>query len=189
MSNLAYKYEDDVKYEILDGQRVAMSPSPGYRHNEVYRNILTIFGVYLKGKPCKVYGDNFDVILDDMNTVKPDILIVCDKNKITMKNIIGAPDLAVEILSYSTTKRDKGFKFKLYEKHGVKEYWIVDSVNHSIEVYLLTDGKYNLDNIYTLHGESEIEEMTDEEKAMIEYEFKTSLFDDLIIKLEDIFDF
>ena len=78
-------------------------------------------------------------------------------------------------------------KKDLYEKCGVKEYWIVDPENRSIEVYLLQDGKYKLDNIYSIFPDYVIKKMTEHEKANIQIGFKCSLYDDLTISLDDIF--
>lgn len=74
---------------------------------------------------------------DIKDWVRPDLIVVCDENKIGNKNITGAPDLVVEVLSPSTAKNDRLIKFNSYEKAGVKEYWIVDPYNQTIEVYLL----------------------------------------------------
>ena len=70
----------------------------------------------------------------------------------------------------------------------MKEYWLVDTNNQSIEQYILTDGYFVLQEIYSLKGDYDIEDMTEEEKAAIVKEFKCSLYDDLIIKLEDVFE-
>ena len=175
----AYKYKDDVRYEILDGNIVYMAPSPTPNHNSVVGNMYRIFANYLKGKKCSVFGENVDVYFDENNReLKPDLKIVCDPEKINIKGINGAPDLIVEVLSPSTAKYDRGYKRKLYAKYGVKEYWIVSSQERTIEVYILTDGELELDNLYQIYPDYELERMTDEEKEGIITEFKTSIFDD-----------
>ena len=80
---------------------------------------------------------------DEIDTiVQPDISVICDPSKIIKKGCLGAPDLIIEILSPSTSKKDLNEKFQLYEKHGVKEYWIVDPGNRYIQIFhLLTEGK------------------------------------------------
>lgn len=118
----------------------------------------------------------------------PDAMIVCNKDIIKGRGIFGAPDLIVEVLSPSTAKKDKGVKKTLYEKHGVKEYWIVDILGRSIDVYLLKNGKFELDNVYTLYPEKEWEEMNEEEKSEALLTLKVSLYDDLSIDIRDIFD-
>ena len=115
------------------------------------------------------------------------MMVVCDREKIKKDGVYGAPDLVVEVLSPSTAKNDKWLKKNAYEANGVPEYWIVDPVGRSIEVYLLMDGHYVLSNIYFFHTPVELAEMTDAERSTLEVEFKCHLYDDLIIRLEDIF--
>ena len=97
------------------------------------------------------------------------------------------PDLVVEILSPGTAKRDRAHKKDVYEQCGVPEYWIVEPTSKSIETYLLQDGRYTLDNIYFYHSAEDMQYLTDEEKAALVTEFKCHLYDDLIIRLDDIF--
>ena len=80
----------------------------------------------------------FDVVLSDTDVVQPDLLFVSNEraNIITDENIQGAPDLVVEILSPSTAERDQTFKRSLYAKHGVKEYWLVDTDAKTVTVLL-----------------------------------------------------
>lgn len=191
MANLAYNYDEDIWEELLDGKVVAMSPRPSIRHYKVSSNIADIFKRFLKGKTCTAFGDGVDVYLTKKDRVIPDAMIVCNKDIIKDKGIVGSPDLLVEVLSPSTSKLDKSYKKDLYERCGVKEYWIVDIKGRSIEVYLLVNNKYELDNIYFDHTEEEIEDLKDirEEKEMkFIYEFKTSLFDDLIIDVKEVFE-
>ena len=103
------------------------------------------------------------------------------------KGIYGSPDLIVEILSPSTAKNDKGYKKQLYEKSGIKRILDRYPKEHQIEVYLLKDGKYELDNVYTGYAAHELEDMTEKEKSDICMEFKCSLYDDLIISVEKVF--
>lgn len=180
-------YKEEPRYEIINGQTVMMSPSPALNHTRVSRNIDRLFGRYLEGKRCEAFPDGVDVHLDDKNTVIPDAMIICNKDIIKKDGIYGAPDLVVEVLSPSTGKKDKGYKKSLYERHGVKEYWIVDPISKSIEVYLLKDSKYDLDNVYTIYPDWQWEKMTDEEKAEAALVLKVSLYDDFAISLYDIF--
>lgn len=104
----------------------------------------------LEGSGCEAFAAPFDVYLpEDTNQVfdtidtivQPDISVICDSKKIIEKGCLGAPDLIVEILSPSTGKKDLNEKFRLYEKRGVKEYWVVDPGNKYVEVFhLLTQG-------------------------------------------------
>ena len=185
MENLAYQ---NKYYEVLDGKIFYMSPRPAIDHNRVINNISTIFSVFLKGKKCVPFCDGVDVFLTEKDTVIPDFMVVCNRDIIKVDGIYGVPNLIVEVLSPSTAKNDRGYKKDLYERVGVSEYWIVDTSNHSVEIYLLQDGKYILSNMYGLYPDYVIAKMTEEEKAEMKTEFTTSLYgNDLIIKLEDVF--
>jgi Uma2 family endonuclease len=96
--------------------------------------------------------------------------------------------LIVEVISPGSEKRDKGYKRKLYERHGVKEFWLVEPHVRAIEVYILTDGVYELDNVYRIPLDYEWDMMSDEEKAEVAMSFKTSIFDDLVISVEEVFE-
>ena len=185
MSNLAYI--DPPITEVLDGKVVAMSPAY-VRHNNVAFNIASIFRRYLKGKACRVLPDGNKVYLSKRDIVVPDVMIVCNKDIIKDNGVHGAPDLVVEVLSISTSKRDRGYKKNLYEKHGVKEYWLVDIKNREVEVHLLKNGRFELDNVYSIYPDWMLEKMTDEERAEVPMEFTISLFDDIIISIEEVFE-
>ncbi|GHU55525.1 hypothetical protein AGMMS49975_17440 [Clostridia bacterium] len=188
MGNLAEEYFDERPYEILDGEIFYMA-CPTIAHNRVKGNIYNIFKNFLKGKRCEVFPDPTSIFFSKKDVVIPDVMVVCDNNIIKRNGIHGAPDLVVEVLSPSTGKNDKSYKKFLYEKHGVKEYWIVNANDPSVEVYLLRDGVYELDNIYYLYPDYTLENMTDEEKAKIETEFTTSLYgDELKIQIADVFE-
>ena len=183
--NLAY--QDEQREEVINGTVIAMSPSPTWNHVAVAGNIYGIFRSYLKGKKCTPIQDGFDLYLTEKDVFIPDMMVVCNRSKIKRTGVYGAPDLVVEILSPSTAKNDRGYKKDVYEACGVPEYWIVDASQRSIEVYLLQGKRYILDNIYTLYPAEELEEMTDEEKAAMVTKFTCHLYDDLTIRLDDIF--
>ena len=193
MTNLAVEYNkghrDIYKKERVAGVIISMSPSPGIYHATVSKNITVILDRYLKGKPCRVFPDNVDVFLTEKDTFVPDITVVCNPDIIKPKGIYGAPDLVVEILSRSTGKRDRTIKKDVYGKCGVKEYWIVDVHLATIEIYLLDGDKLELDSAYEFIPQAWVEEglVTAEDKAQAITTFKTSLFDDLIIDLEEVF--
>lgn len=145
-------WPDEERWELIEGQAWSMSPAPLRGHQGIQAKLITELSVFLKGKPCKAYDAPFDVLLpragesdDEVDTVvQPDIVVYCDKSKLTDKGARGAPDLVSEILSPSTSKKDLNEKFKLYERSGVREYWVVDPGNRSIEVWRLgTDGRYD----------------------------------------------
>ena len=185
MNDLAYQF--DNPYEILDGKMYMMA-SPSLNHTRIVMNIAQIFSAYLRGKPCSVFIDSVDVNFNENNMAIPDLTIVCDKTKLKPDGIYGAPDLIVEVLSPSTAKNDKGYKKDLYEEHGVKEYWIIDPDAKSIDVYLLRDGTYELDDAYIYRSAEEREYMTKKDRNSLIYEFQTRINNDnLAIKLEEVF--
>ena len=188
-TNLAYQdyFEEEEREELIGGKIMLMSPRPAFNHNRVASRIFWIFENYLNKKRCIAIADGTDLYLTEEDRFIPDMMVVCDRDKIRRKGVYGAPDLVVEVLSPGTARNDKGYKKNKYESSGVAEYWIVDPWRRSIEVYLLQDGRYALDNIYTLCPAEELAEMTDEEKAVFVTEFTCHLYDDLIIRLEDIF--
>ena len=188
---LAYEPVVDERqdYEIIGGREYMMS-RPSLKHANVTYNITSIFKRYLKGKTCRAFNE-VDVFLSEKDDhVIPDVVIVCNPEIITEKRIEGTPDLVVEILSKSTEKKDRIDKLLTYEKYGVKEYWLVDPIRKSVTVYLLRDGKFDLDNIYYFYTEKEWADMDEKERAEAEAQkmIKVSLYDDFIIDVADVFE-
>lgn len=179
---------DDIWYELLDGRPVAMSPRPVVNHNIAVTNVTSIFQRFLRGKPCTVFTDGVDVFLTPKDRVIPDVTVVCDKSTVKPDGVHGAPDLAVEVLSPSTAKRDRGYKKNLYERCGIREYWIIDTDSRLIEVYLLTDGRYELDEVYAQYSEYLLNKMTEEEINEIKKHFSPSIFPKLTIAVADVFE-
>ncbi|MCI9444610.1 MAG: Uma2 family endonuclease [Oscillospiraceae bacterium] len=184
-NNLAY--QEESWDELIDGKVVAMSPRPSVNHHQVSLNIANIFSRYLNGKTCRPFGDGVDLYLTEKDRFIPDGMVVCDPCKIKRNGIYGAPDLVIEVLSPSTARYDRGHKKDAYEAAGVREYWIVEPDSRMIEVYLLTDGKFALDNVYSVYPDYLLEKMTEAEKAAVPTAFHCSLYDDLLILLEDVF--
>ncbi|MEZ3461405.1 MAG: Uma2 family endonuclease [Lachnospiraceae bacterium] len=180
--NLAY--QEEPREELLGG-RIYMMSSPTVNHSQIASNIYYAFRSYLKGKTCRPFNDGVDVYLTENDRVIPDAMIVCNKNIIRLDGIHGAPDLVVEVLSPGTAKNDRGYKKNLYETAGVKEYWIVDPISHSIEVYILANGKFVLDEVYALYPAGA--GVTDEEREETKKEIQVSLYNDFCISLEEIF--
>ncbi len=183
---------NEIRTELIDGRLYMMSPSPSFNHHHIAYNIATIFSQYLWSKKCCVpFSDGMDLYLSDENHFIPDFMIVCDRNKIKTTGIhagvYGAPDLVVEVLSPSSAKNDLGKKKDAYEKAGVKEYWIVSPGERRIDVYLLSERRFELDNVYQLYSSWMLDDMPESQKAEIETEFKCSLFDDLVIRVADVF--
>ena len=193
-TNLAYQEEYGVSLEIgprlelIDGKIVAMSPRPTIDHTRVSGSIYNIFYNYLKNRPCEPFPDGVDLYLTKKDRFIPDMMVVCDPQKIHRDGVHGAPDLVVEVLSPGTAKRDMTYKKALYEQCGVREYWIVHPTERMIEQYILgEEGRFVLANVYTQYPDYLLEKMTDEEREQIVTEFHCSLFDDLTISIEDIF--
>jgi len=128
------------------------------------------------------------VYLTDNDIFIPDAMIVCDKNLIKQNGIHGAPDLVAEVLSPSTAKNDKGYKKQIYEQCGVKEYWLVDTANHSVEVYSLQDKKLEFDNVYAIYPDYVVTYMTETERNGLKYKFTPAFFPEMIIDLEKVFE-
>ena len=121
-----------------------------------------------------------------MNTFQ--IMIVCDPDKVRDDGVYGAPDLVVEVISPGTAKYDRGRKKDMYEKYGVREYWIVNPADRVIEQYLLTEGRFILHEVYHKYTQRDLDRMKPDERAAVIESFKCSLFDDLIIQVDDVFD-
>jgi len=140
----------DIRYELIDGVIYFMSPGASQAHQTTSRELFLQLAIYLKGKPCEVFHPPFDVCLnakgdEDSSTVQPDIIVVCDKSKLDGKRCNGAPDLIIEILSPSNKKYDLFIKFRAYLKAGVREYWVVDPDEKTVQTYILKGGKYMAD--------------------------------------------
>lgn len=183
--NLAY--QEPFREELINGEIVMMSPA-ATNHNFISGNIYHIFRTYLKGKMCVPFGDGEVVFLTPENTFIPDGMIVCDRSKIKSDGVHGAPDLVIEVLSPSTAKNDRRSKMKVYAETGVREYWIIDPVSKMLEQYLQEDGKLVLSEAYAVYPDYILKHMSEEKKAAVVTEFRCSLFDDLTIRLEDIFE-
>jgi len=150
-------WPDDERWEIIDGEAFNMTPAPTPLHQEISGNLFGLFWNHLRDKPCKVFMAPFDVCLPDEDeasedirtVVQPDILIVCDETKIDPRGLRGAPDIVIEILSPTSASRDHILKRRIYERHGVKEYWLIDPVNRIVSVYhATTDGSFGNHEVY-----------------------------------------
>lgn len=176
---LLWKFEERV--ELIKGKIFKMSPAPSRRHQEVSMNITLRMGSVFKGHKCKLYAAPFDVRLPKSlspserageriyNVVQPDLCVVCDMSKLDDKGCIGAPDLIVEILSPSNSKKELKNKFDLYEESGVKEYWIVYPNEENLYINVLENGKYKVS------------------RPIIDGYVTSTLFPDLKIHTSDIF--
>jgi len=172
---------DDVRRELIEGF-VMLMPAPRDIHVEVSHKIswyLEAFIMKNNGR-CKVRPAPFDVRFPKngetannkiYTVVQPDISVICDLSKLDEDGCLGAPDMVVEVLSPSTAKKDWNEKFFLYEKHGVKEYWLVHPKDKAVTVFLLQDnGKYDAGTLYERKGSIPVH-----------------IFDDYLIDLDAIF--
>ena len=139
-------WQDDKRWELIDGVPHMMAPAPSSNHQEISANLMAILVNYLRGKSCKAFAAPYDVRLnanaDDDTVVQPDISVICDKTKIDEKGCKGVPDMLVEILSPSTIKHDQITKFNKYREAGVREYWIIDPDIQCIFVHIWKNGNY-----------------------------------------------
>ena len=133
-----YLIPKERRVELIDGVIYDMA-SPTAIHQILSTELCNIVRSYIsqqKGR-CIVMAAPMDVQLDcdDKTMVQPDVMVICDRDKITRKCIYGAPDLAVEILSDSTKKKDMYVKLGKYMEAGVREYWLVDPKGKKVIVY------------------------------------------------------
>lgn len=187
---LAEKEYKGKDFEIINGQVYMMSPAR-FDHAAIAGNIFFLFKKYLWGKKCVPIPDGVKVEVKNKagnkNSVVPDFMVVCDRDKIKNNKIVGAPDLVVEVISTSTRKKDRTVKKDAYEEMGVKEYWLVEIGAKNIDRYLLIDGKFELENSYAILDQYDIDERDEEGTEMPPSTIKVSLYDDLYIDLEDVF--
>ncbi|MBF0572397.1 MAG: Uma2 family endonuclease [Desulfamplus sp.] len=159
-------WSEDERFEIIEGVIYDMSPAPSIKHQDISFRLAGIFYQCLKKSRCRAFTAPFDVMLieekkrlhllenktaedkdileykDIQTVVQPDLVVVCDDKKLKERGCFGSPDIAVEILSKSTAYKDETEKLKIYEKHGVKEYWIINPDAEYIMVYRLDGIKY-----------------------------------------------
>ncbi|MDZ5471981.1 Uma2 family endonuclease [Bacillus sp. 31A1R] len=144
----SYEFKEE-RFELIEGVRYDMQAAPTIRHQQLV--------MYL----CKKFEDTcapdglvltspIDVMFDKENECQPDIIYITNENLhiVTEKKIMGAPDIIIEILSPSTSNNDKIRKKAVYERFGVKEYWIADPTHLYVDQFVLTDNKYLLAHTY-----------------------------------------
>lgn len=150
-------WNGDERFEIINSEAFMLA-TPSRIHQEICFEVGRQLGNYLEGKQCKVYPAPFAVRLfeqdgdspEDVDTmVEPDISVVCDRSKLDKHGCKGAPDMIVEVLSPSTQRHDQLVKLNLYQRAGVREYWIVDPENKTVRVLLQTgDGTLRTHEVY-----------------------------------------
>ncbi len=141
--------EEELKefiFELIDGEILPRN-YPTASHQRVLKRLVVQFDAIVTEKKLgEILFAPFGVVLDNFNDVQPDLIFVSTAKQAIIREdgIFGVPDLLVEIISPSSIKTDRGKKFKLYERMGVAEYWIVDINNRSIEVYQRQESGYEL---------------------------------------------
>jgi len=161
---------DGIRKEIIEGE-LFMSPAPSIKHQSILRNLFRIIDKFvLENELGEVLFAPCDVIFSNINIMQPDILYISNENLeiLTTLNIKGAPDLIIEILSPSTIENDRIYKKLVYEKFGVKEYWIVDPQEEIIEVWSLKNARFQL-----FHKAKKTEKLTS--KLLEDLELELSL--------------
>ena len=138
-NNEATELIDGIVYYMWGGTQ----GGPSRRHMDVVRQLVGELFNFLKGKKCKLYFQPFIVKLGKKTTVRPDLSVICDSDKLDDRGCNGAPDFIIEVLSSSNATNDLWTKRIQYLKAGVKEYWIVDPVMNEVTVYILLNGEYN----------------------------------------------
>lgn len=145
-----YALPDEQRVELIDGVIYDMS-APSLIHQGVIGEIFSQIKNFIRDNKgtCRVYDSPVDVQLDcdDLTMVQPDLVILCDKEKMKLKCIYGAPDFVLEVLSPSTSKKDCNLKLRKYMLAGVKEYWILDPDKERLLVY-----EFEKDNNPTIYG-------------------------------------
>jgi Uma2 family endonuclease len=177
-ANIKFTYRDYVqlpdekRYELVEGELLWV-PAPNLNHQRILRELEAALYSYLRRHPLgEIFLSPCDVVLSEINVVQPDLIFVSTErmNILTEANIQGSPDLVVEILSPSTQQRDRGIKQNLYAKYGIREYWIVDPEDKTVEVLSWTEAGYRVEVMVPQGGT-----------------LNSSLFPDLNLKLSEIF--
>jgi Uma2 family endonuclease len=168
--------DDGMRHELIDGEHY-VTPSPATLHQLILGNLYLLIGNYLRERDLGVaLFAPFDVVLSRYDVVVPDLIYITSaryKEVVGDQNAQGAPDLAIEILSQSSRRRDEIIKRRLYERTGVPEYWVVDPELETVKVHRLAGGKYH-----------KAEELSLEDGAVL----TTPLLPDLRLPLKEIFE-
>lgn len=178
----------EEKYEKVNGNIYNMYSAGSIFHSTVNENIRYLLSKELPRNLCSVYCGNinyrYDADKDDF--VIPDVMIICDREKSGELYYMGTPGFIAETVSKSSEHRDKTIKKSIYEKSGVREYWIVNPYSLSVTVYWLEDGEYVENGLYALpEYEDEKKELKD---SGIQCEIPLRDFPDVTLHVKDIFE-
>lgn len=161
--------DDGNRHEIIDGEHY-MNPAPSTYHQTVsMRLAYLLFGLIEDAQLGRVFHAPIDVQLSDFDIVQPDLIVIVKDRvqMITPTKIKGAPDLIVEILSPNTRNNDMTLKKELYQGTGIREYWIVDPEDQTVNQFVLESGRYK--------------ELTKANDSVA-----LSLFDDVVLDLKKV---
>jgi len=129
--------DDGKRYELIEGELV-LNPAAVPLHRQITLRIAsTLLNYFDERRNGRVYTGPLDIVLSDATVLEPDVVVILNERValIGSKNVQGAPDIAIEVLSPGTRRRDEGAKRRLYEHHGVIEYWIVDPEAELVKIY------------------------------------------------------
>jgi Uma2 family endonuclease len=137
--------DDGKRHELIDGEHY-VTPSPNRTHQRILGELHGLLWTYLQAHPIgHVFMAPFDVVFSNFDVVEPDLLYLSKQTAsqvLTDKHVRGAPDLVVEIGSPGTRTRDETIKWRLYERSGVAEYWIIDPEAEVVRVFRNEDGSF-----------------------------------------------
>lgn len=158
------RWNDEARWELIDGEAYLMAPAPTRSHQQVVVELLYQIRSFLDDKPCEVYVAPFDVRLpradeaDDeiRDVVQPDLVVVCDPARLDEAGCRGGPDWVIEVLSPSTAGRDHIQKRVLYQRAGVREYWLVHPTDRILTRYLREDQGFNSPKIDAAEGRTPV---------------------------------
>jgi Uma2 family endonuclease len=128
---------DGKRHEIINGEHF-VTAAPLKRHQIAVQNLCFALESFVRAPRLgRVFACPVDLVLSNYDVIEPDVIVILNDRlaQFNERNFQGAPNIVVEVLSESTARRDRGEKLKLYAKHGVEEYWIVDAGARSVEVY------------------------------------------------------
>lgn len=159
------QWPEDERWELINGTAFNMAAAPTRKHQKILGELYRQISNFLVDKTCDVYSAPFDVRFPEADekeyeiktVLQPDISVICDQTKLDEKGCLGSPDFIIEIISPFTLQRDMGEKFFIYEKFGVKEYWLVHPGDRTLMVFKLQqDNKYGRPEIYFSRGIAEV---------------------------------
>jgi len=143
---MALPEEEGKHYELIEGELV-LNPASNLRHQTIVGNLYLALRVYFdQHRNGKVFVAPVDIVLSGENVLEPDIIAVLTDRapRLQKKNVQGAPNIAVEVLSEGSRRKDEVTKRRLYERFGVDEYWIVDPAIDGVKVYRRSGDVFDL---------------------------------------------